>query len=180
MKLNLHRIQTPIGTLLLVTDAQNVVRALDYERYEARMHRLLGDHYGDYELNDASDISPVEANLQRYFAGDLHALDDIEVAFQGSTFQARVWSALREIPPGVTISYGELAARLGLSDPKSAFEVGQANATNPIALIVPCHRVVGKNGDIKGYAGGVHRKQWLLAHENADIVRGSTARLEGF
>jgi methylated-DNA-[protein]-cysteine S-methyltransferase len=180
MKLDLHKVQTPIGTLLLVTDAEGVVRALDFEHYAPRLHRSLGDLYGDYDLNDAQEKSPVESNLHRYFEGDLVALDEVKVAFQGSLFQQRVWGALREIPAGTTISYGQLAERLGFTDSKSAYEVSKANATNPIALIVPCHRVVGKNGDLKGYAWGLPRKRWLLIHENAELTRGMTARLEGF
>jgi methylated-DNA-[protein]-cysteine S-methyltransferase len=174
MNLTVQRIPSPIGTLLLVTDSQCVVRALDFEKYAARLARSLQDQFGEYELQESMEHSPAEASLQRYFAGELRALDEVEVALNGSEFQKQVWATLREIPPGTTISYGELARRLGLTDPKSAYEVGVANSKNPVALIVPCHRVVGKNGDLKGYAWGLKRKVWLLTHEKADWLRGNS------
>jgi methylated-DNA-[protein]-cysteine S-methyltransferase len=89
------------------------------------------------------------------------------VEVHGTDFQRTVWAALREIPAGTTTSYGQLAKRMKLADPKAACEIGVANASNPIALVVPCHRVIGKNGDLKGFAWGVERKRWLLNHEHA-------------
>jgi methylated-DNA-[protein]-cysteine S-methyltransferase len=101
--------------------------------------------------------------LERYFEGELDALDEIPVAPRGTSFQARVWDSLRSIRPGHPITYSELAAAVGR--PRAVRAVGAANGANPIAIIIPCHRVIGKGGDLRGYAGGLHRKAWLLAHE---------------
>ena len=101
--------------------------------------------------------------MRRYFAGDLAALDAVPAELNGTPFQKTVWQALRRIPPGTTISYGELARRIG--QPTSVRAVGAANGANPVAVIVPCHRVIGSNGTLTGYGGGLDRKRWLLAHE---------------
>jgi len=101
--------------------------------------------------------------LRRYFGGDLAALDAVPAELNGTPFQKSVWQALRRIPPGATISYGELARRIG--QPTSVRAVGAANGANPVAVIVPCHRVIGSNGTLTGYGGGLDRKRWLLAHE---------------
>jgi methylated-DNA-[protein]-cysteine S-methyltransferase len=108
-------------------------------------------------------LADLRATLGRYFAGDVSALDTVPVALNGTTFQKNVWQALRRIPAGTTISYAELARRIGEA---AAFRaVGAANGANPVAVIVPCHRVIGSNGSLTGYGGGLDRKQWLLAHE---------------
>lgn len=107
----------------------------------------------------------LEARLRAYFAGDLKALDDIEVAPDGTDFERRVWRALRRIPAGRTLSYGELARKLG--SPQAARAVGGACGRNPIAVVIPCHRVIGADGSITGYGGGIERKRWLLRHESA-------------
>ncbi|HEY4368800.1 MAG TPA: methylated-DNA--[protein]-cysteine S-methyltransferase [Steroidobacteraceae bacterium] len=167
MQLLLSRIPSPLDEILLVSDAQGLVRALDFSDYEARMRRLLREHYGTYQLVDGPAPAAVAAALSRYFDGDLAALQTIDTATAGSDLQRRVWKALREIPVGKTVSYGELARELGFQDPRAAIDVGAANRVNPIAIIVPCHRVVATGGDLKGYAGGVHRKRWLLQHEGA-------------
>jgi O-6-methylguanine DNA methyltransferase len=109
------------------------------------------------------DSTGVQAALTAYFAGDCDALDTIAVAPEGTLFKQLVWKALREIRAGETISYGELAERVGA--PGAARAVGTANATNPICLIIPCHRVIRAGGALGGYGFGVDRKQWLLAHE---------------
>ena len=101
--------------------------------------------------------------LRRYFGGDVAALDAVPAELNGTPFQKTVWKALRRIPPGTTISYGELARRIG--QPTSVRAVGAANGANPVAVIVPCHRVIGSNGTLTGYGGGLDRKRWLLAHE---------------
>lgn len=98
-----------------------------------------------------------------WFAGDCRALDALTTAPAGTPFQLRVWEALRRIPPGRTASYGEIARRIG--SPGAARAVGSANHHNPIAVAIPCHRVIGSDGRLVGYAGGVDRKRWLLAHE---------------
>lgn len=101
--------------------------------------------------------------LARYFAGDLAAIESVDVSFGGTPFQRQVWAALRRIPAGRTISYTTLAAEVGR--PRAVRAVGTANGSNPIGIVVPCHRVIGADGSLAGYAGGVARKQWLLEHE---------------
>jgi len=108
-------------------------------------------------------LPQVAEALRRYFGGDLAALDAVPAELNGTPFQKAVWQALRRIPPGTTISYGELARRIG--QPTSVRAVGAANGANPVAVIVPCHRVIGSNGTLTGYGGGLDRKRWLLAHE---------------
>lgn len=108
-------------------------------------------------------LPQVAQALRRYFGGDLTALDALPAELNGTPFQKAVWQALRRIPPGTTISYGELARRIG--QPTSVRAVGAANGANPVAVIVPCHRVIGSNGTLTGYGGGLDRKRWLLAHE---------------
>lgn len=103
--------------------------------------------------------------LERYFAGAKDAFDDVRFAAAGTPFQRQVWQALREIPYGHTESYGALASRIGR--PGAARAVGAANRDNPIAIAVPCHRVIGASGALTGYAGGLDRKRWLLGHEGA-------------
>jgi len=167
MSLTLSRYVAPVGTLLVVTDNDGVLRALDFVDFEARMHRLLIRHYGDVALVQAETPAPVAAVLDAYFAGDLTALDRLAVRTGGTDFQRSVWAALRTIPPGTTLSYGALAARLGM--PTASRAVGLANGANPIGIVVPCHRVIGAGGALTGYAGGVERKRWLLGHEGATL-----------
>jgi methylated-DNA-[protein]-cysteine S-methyltransferase len=163
MRLLLERWASPISTLLLVTDGQGNVRALDFADHEARMHRLLRNHYHDYELIDAAAPASITRALRAYFDGDAHALDKLKTATGGTPFQRDVWKALRKIPTGTTTSYGQLAAKIGR--PTASRAVGAANGANPIAIIVPCHRVIGANGSLTGFASGLPRKKWLLKHE---------------
>lgn len=163
----LDRIETPVGTVLLVTDANGAVRALDFVDYEPRMMRLLARHYGQVKLTPGLAPEAVRASVLAYFAGNARALDVLTVATGGTPFQREVWAALRAIPAGETRSYGQLASAIGR--PKAVRAVGLANGANPVGIIVPCHRVVGANGTLTGYAGGLERKQWLLAHEAAAI-----------
>jgi methylated-DNA-[protein]-cysteine S-methyltransferase len=162
MNLILDRVPSPIGTILLVSDGENL-RALDFEDYEDRMHRLLRRHYGAYTATPDRAAGDVNLRIAAYFEGDVTALDDIPVQTNGSKFQRQVWTALRSIPPGTTTTYGQLAAAIGA--PTASRAVGLANGANPIALVVPCHRVIGANRSLTGYAGGLARKAWLLRHE---------------
>jgi methylated-DNA-[protein]-cysteine S-methyltransferase len=167
--LHLDRLDTPIGIALLVTDDDGTLRAFDWAEYEARMRRLLARHYGpDVQLEDGAAPQPLRTALQAYFAGDLRRLDDITCRTAGTPFQRSVWAALRTIPAGQTLSYGTLAARLGT--PAAVRAVGLANGANPIGVVVPCHRVIGANGSLTGYGGGLERKRWLLAHEGAALI----------
>jgi methylated-DNA-[protein]-cysteine S-methyltransferase len=167
LKLFLDRLETPIGEMLLVTDAAGKVRALDWNDYESRMRTLLNRHYGKgrYTLEPARHTEVLRAVMARYFAGEVNAIDEIEVETTGTEFQKSVWNELRHIPVGAPISYGALAKRI--ERPKAVRAVGLANGSNPIGLIVPCHRVIGSNGSLTGYGGGLERKKWLLDHERA-------------
>ncbi|GAB0118050.1 methylated-DNA--[protein]-cysteine S-methyltransferase [Acidisoma sp. 7E03] len=162
MHLSLDRIASPIGEILLVFEG-TVLRALDFHDYEPRMQRLLRLHYGRVSLAPAAAPPALRAPLDRYFAGDFAALDGIETATGGTAFQRSVWAALRRIPPGRTSGYGQLAAMIGR--PAASRAVGAANGANPIAVVVPCHRVIGADATLTGYGGGLSRKAWLLAHE---------------
>lgn len=126
---------------------------------------------GDAACTEAANraLAVVGDRLGRYFAGELDALDGLDVAPPGSRLQRAVWAAVRQVPAGQVVSYGELARRLGYAGHGMARSVGTANATNPVALVVPCHRVIGKDGSLRGYAWGLARKRWLLDHERARI-----------
>jgi methylated-DNA-[protein]-cysteine S-methyltransferase len=148
-------LETPIGRLLLV----------------ARADALQGVYMEDHARGPVSDATWVRDELRfaeprkqlaEYFAG-ARASFDLPLAPEGTAFQRRVWDALRAIPFGETIPYAELARRIGR--PGSARAVGHANARNPLSVVVPCHRVVGSDGKLTGYAGGEARKAWLLDHE---------------
>ena len=173
-RLTLDRIGTPLGQALLVTDADQRLRALDWEDHAPRMHELLRRHYGP-GLSLASGRAPqgTRGALEAYFAGEFAQLDGIECRTGGTPFQRAVWAALRGIPPGRTMSYGALATALGV--PKAVRAVGLANGANPISVVVPCHRVIGANGSLTGYGGGLERKRWLLTHEGAPFTERAGA-----
>jgi methylated-DNA-[protein]-cysteine S-methyltransferase len=166
LHLLMDRIDTPIGTLILVADAAGNLRVTDWTDHEHRMLQLLERHYGKnkFRLEPASNPNNLSAALNRYFTGDLTAIDTIPVQTAGTPFQREVWRALREIPVGTTTSYGQLAAKIGR--PAAVRAVGLANGANPIGVVVPCHRVIGSNGSLTGYGGGLERKRWLLQHES--------------
>jgi methylated-DNA-[protein]-cysteine S-methyltransferase len=161
--LTLDRVRTPTGEVLLVTDAEGAVRALDFAGYEERMMRLLRRHWGETSLVEGRAPAKVRAAVEAYFKGDAASLDGLEVRTNGTEFQRSVWAALRAIPHGETRTYGQLAAAIG--SPRAVRAAGLANGQNPVAVIVPCHRVIGANGTLTGYAGGIERKRWLLEHE---------------
>ena len=163
--LYLDRMPTPIGVSLLVTDEHGLLRAFDFDDYEPRMITLMRRHYGDTPLEAGAAPPAIRDAIERYFAGELTALEDIPWATAGTEFQRSVWAALTTIPVGQTLSYAGLANRIGR--PKAMRAVGLANGSNPVALVVPCHRVIGADGSLTGYGGGLHRKQWLLDHEGA-------------
>jgi methylated-DNA-[protein]-cysteine S-methyltransferase len=159
----LDRLKTPIGTALLVTDAEGCLRALDWEDYEPRLKQLLRLQYGAVTLQDARSPREIKDALNGYFKGDLDRLKSITWRVAGTPFQRKVWTALAKIPAGTTMSYGELAAQLG--SPKAMRAVGHANGSNPISVVVPCHRLIGASGSLVKYGGGLQRKRWLLEHE---------------
>lgn len=167
LHLTVSHMPTPVGDMRLVTDERGAVRALDWADYTDRMHRLFIRQYGADRVTFTEGTMPPELRdrLDAYFAGELHAIDDIAVETAGTTFQREVWAALRLIPAGQTFSYGMQAAKIGR--PAAVRAVGLANGANPVGLIVPCHRVIGANGSLTGYGGGIERKRWLLKHEGA-------------
>ncbi|WP_206141090.1 methylated-DNA--[protein]-cysteine S-methyltransferase [Stenotrophomonas maltophilia] len=179
----LSQLDSPLGALLLVTDAQQAVRALDFVDHTTRLHRGLREQYDEVELIEVAAPVEIAGALDRYFEGEVKALEALRTENAGTELQGQVWAALRRIPAGTTTTYGALARGLGFSDPRAAIDVGAANGANPIAIIVPCHRVIASNGELRGYAWGLHRKRWLLEHEEAMPARNDapqTAMLPGF
>ena len=161
-----ERLNTPTGWIRIVTDQDQRVRALDWEDCAHRMQALLRRHYGaDILLRETSHPSVARVALAAYFEGDLDAPANLHTATNGAAFQRSVWQALRRIPGGQTISYGALAAQIGR--PTASRAVGLANGANPIPIVVPCHRVIGADGALTGFGGGIARKRWLLEHEQA-------------
>jgi len=159
----LDRLDTPIGVALLVTDEDGVLCALDWQDYEPRMRELLRLQHGVSDLKDRAAPRGVRSALSTYFEGELGALRTIKTRLGGTAFQRKVWMALATIPPGATMSYGALAAALGA--PKAMRAVGHANGANPLSIVIPCHRLIGANGALVKYGGGLNRKRWLLQHE---------------
>lgn len=167
-RLVLDQIATPVGPLLVVTDERDVLRSLAFGDDDAGMRRILRRHYGAATTPDRGAApTPIRDALDGYFGGDIAALNGLAWATGGTRFQRAVWAALAEIPAGTTVSYGALAARIG--SPKAVRAVGLANGANPIAIVLPCHRVIGSNGSLIGYGGGLDRKRWLLAHEGVTL-----------
>jgi methylated-DNA-[protein]-cysteine S-methyltransferase len=166
LQLLMDRIDTPVGEMLVVADHQGNLRAVDWADHEARMRGLLRVHYrkDGFRLEAARDPSGLTHALSSYFAGNLTAIDNLPVQTAGTPFQREVWRALRQITCGTTISYAKLAARIGR--PKAVRAVGLANGSNPVGVVVPCHRVIGSDGSLTGYGGGIERKYWLLEHES--------------
>jgi methylated-DNA-[protein]-cysteine S-methyltransferase len=165
VRLLLDLFPSPIGEIRLVTDEEGRLAALDFTDYEARNLALLRRHWPDAELVEGKAPKKVTDALTAYFAGDLAAIDTLEVTTNGTAFQEAAWAALRQIPAGSTRSYAAQAAAIG--KPKAMRAVGLANGANPVAIVNPCHRVIGADGGLTGYGGGMHRKRWLLEHEGA-------------
>jgi methylated-DNA-[protein]-cysteine S-methyltransferase len=168
----LDRLQTPIGTALLVTDGDGVLRAFDWEDHAFRLKQLLRLQYGAVSLTEAPAPPEVRAALSAYFKGELAALNTIRWRAAGTPFQRKVWTALAKIPPGTTMTYGALAAKLGM--PKALRVVGHATGSNPLSVVVPCHRLIGANGSLVKYGSGLTRKRWLLTHEGVDLTPASS------
>lgn len=163
-KLQFDEIETPIGVVVVVAKS-GALYALDFADCSDRLDELLSARLGPVVLDRVRDPDGFSSRVRAYFDGSLDALQDAPVEMGGTPFQRTVWAALRRVRPGSTASYGELAASIGRAG--AARAVGSANATNPVALAVPCHRIVGSDGSLTGYAGGIERKRWLLAHEGA-------------
>jgi len=165
MQFLIDRIDTPIGEMLIVADHDGNLRAIDWTDHEERMRRLLRLHYGEtgFRLEPARNRNGLTDAICSYFAGEITAIDTLPVKTAGTPFQREVWSALRTIPGGSTVSYAKLAGQIGR--PTAIRAVGLANGSNPVGVVVPCHRVIGSNGSLTGYGGGIQRKRWLLNHE---------------
>lgn len=161
----IDRLATPIGELIVIADGDGKLRTIDWTDHEARMKQLLDRYHGKgrYTLIPRRDPGGLTTAMRRYFKGEIGVLKDLPIATSGTPFQQSVWKALRKIKDGTTISYAELARRIG--KPKAVRAAGLANGQNPISIVVPCHRVIGSDGSLTGYGGGLERKQWLLAHE---------------
>jgi methylated-DNA-[protein]-cysteine S-methyltransferase len=169
--LGLDRLDTPIGTALLVTDEDDMLCALDWDDYEPRMRQLLRLQHGAFDLEERPAPRDIRFALSAYFNGEIDALRAIKTRLGGTPFQRKVWTALAKIPPGTTMSYGAMAAQLG--SPRAMRAVGHANGANPLSVVIPCHRLIGADGSLVKYGGGLHRKRWLLAHEG--VVLKETA-----
>jgi methylated-DNA-[protein]-cysteine S-methyltransferase len=168
MKLQRIEVPSPIGRIDVVFHDDRVV-GVDFADHRARLHALMRRRFEDGDMVRATRPTPVMRQVRdlfaAYFDGDLDALRRIPVDLRGTDFQRQVWRQLQRIRPGLTVSYAELARRI--HRPRSVRAVGAANGSNPLSLIVPCHRAIGSNGALTGYAGGLDRKRWLLEHEGA-------------
>lgn len=164
-RLFLDRLATPIGEALLITDEEGHLRGLDWSDHEARLTYLLRLNYRPFAPEPGAAPAAMRRALTAYFEGELGSLASIAWQTAGTPFQRALWAALTTIPAGETLSYGALAAKLG--SPRAVRAVGAANGANPISIVLPCHRVIGSNGSLTGYGGGLDRKRWLLRHEGA-------------
>jgi O-6-methylguanine DNA methyltransferase len=163
MTVELARHPSPIGELTLAFHRGALCAMAFSDRWAAAARALARRFPGTPRAT--AEPRAVTGLLDAYFAGEVGALDEIAVETGGTAFQRAVWAALRRIPVGSTTSYGELARAIGA--PSAVRAVGVANGANPVSLIVPCHRVIGADGRLVGYGGGLDRKRWLLAHEGA-------------
>ncbi len=175
MELLIDRLDSPVGEIFIATTPRRLV-LLEFLGDEARMRASLAARYPDHRFRDADDPLGATSRLAAYFGGELTALDELPVETGGTSFQEEVWRMLRTIPVGATASYGQIAAQLGR--PGASRAVGLANSLNPVAIVLPCHRVIGADGSLTGYAGGLDRKRWLLRHEGAPIGAKGALRLE--
>ncbi len=162
MRLEIAEAGSPIGDIV-VACVERAVVALRFSDQDGDFASLLGRRFDGWEAGSGPNATGAAARLRDYFAGDLHALDGLAVDTGGTPFQQSVWAQLRKVPAGRTASYGEVAAAIGA--PTATRAVGAANGANPIGIIIPCHRIIGANGTLTGYGGGLDRKRWLLEHE---------------
>jgi methylated-DNA-[protein]-cysteine S-methyltransferase len=169
---------TPTGRMRIITDAEQRLRAVDWENKGDRLLQWLRSHYGEngFRLGETPAPSAPRLALEAYFEGQVAAIEAIRTQARGTEFQLLVWSALREIPAGSTLSYGALAAKIGR--PAAVRAVGAANGANPIPIVVPCHRVIGADSSLTGFGGGLDRKRWLLTHERTHATSSVPYNLE--
>lgn len=159
---------TPLGRVTGAT-RNGTLLALSFSTWWPQMEARLARRFGP--LHCRQRRGGLQRRLDAYFAGALTAFDDVEVDPGGTDFQRAVWAALRRVPSGSTTTYGALARAIGA--PTAVRAVGAANGANPIWLVIPCHRAIGANGNLTGYAGGLERKRWLLEHERRRASAGS-------
>lgn len=162
-------VESPVGALTLA--ARNARVCALWFGPRSDIAAILERWYPREPLTTVADPAGAAAALTAYFSGDLGALDDVPVDLHGTPFQRRVWERLRAVGPGTTASYAEIARAIGA--PAAVRAVGAANGANPIALIVPCHRIIGSSGALTGYGGGLDRKRWLLSHESGGVFPGA-------
>jgi methylated-DNA-[protein]-cysteine S-methyltransferase len=155
-------VHTPIDALTLAAKDGRLC-LLHFGAKDAGDRAALQRWYPGETIQRGADPAGAATALAKYFSGQLDALDSIALEMNGTPFQQRVWRALREVRPGHTASYSEIAERIGA--PSAVRAVGAANGANPVAVVVPCHRIIGANGSLTGYGGGLRRKEWLLRHE---------------
>ncbi|MGH7789570.1 MAG: methylated-DNA--[protein]-cysteine S-methyltransferase [Candidatus Binatia bacterium] len=161
---------SPLGDVRIATSAGRLC-AMGFAEHWDRLQARLQQRFGRGTAAAAQPATPLVGRLQAYFAGDLSALAGVDVDPGGTPFQRRVWDALLHIPAGQTTSYSAIASAIGA--PRAVRAVGAANGANPIWLVIPCHRAIGADGRLVGYAGGIERKRWLLQHEGALVRRGA-------
>jgi len=164
LRLATAELPSPIGTLALVASPTGLC-SVGFDADWARVREQLERRFGPVVFEPADDPGGAVGRLRRYFDGDLRAIDEIPVDTGGTPFQHQVWTTLRSIPVGRTWSYADMAVAVGR--PSATRAVGAANGANPVGVVVPCHRVIGRNGRLTGYGGGLPRKVWLLRHEGA-------------
>lgn len=157
-------LHTPIDTLT-VAARDGRLCLVHFGKHEAAVEQTLGRWYPRESVHEGTDPAGAVTSLGKYFAGQLDALDALDVELNGSSFQRRVWTALRAVRAGRTASYAELARTIDA--PAAVRAVGAANGANPVAIVVPCHRIIGSDGTLTGYGGGLRRKEWLLRHEGS-------------
>jgi methylated-DNA-[protein]-cysteine S-methyltransferase len=170
----LESLATPFGPILVAADAEGRLCAVEFWNDEAEMRALLRRHFGAAPAAFGQVPASIRAAFERYFAGDRTALKAVPWRTGGTEFQRKVWTALTTIPVGETWSYAQLAGAIG--KPTAVRAVGLANGANPIPIVVPCHRVIGANGSLTGFGGGLDRKRWLLRHEGAAFNDAAGAR----
>lgn len=170
-QINVVRYASPIGKLSLASIGCKLVH-LDFEENDDRLETIQNRRFKDLEWTEGGVApAPIIEWLDGYFAGQVGALPMDAINMAGTDFQKSVWDALINIPNGQSVSYAGLADQLG--NPRAVRAVARANALNPVSIIVPCHRVIGSNGTLTGYAGGLARKKWLLDHEAAMVGKAA-------
>ena len=159
-------VHTPIAPLTLAARDGHLC-LLQFGTRDLPVRATLQRWYPGETIEHRPDPAGAATALAKYFSGDLHVLEGIAVEMNGTPFQQRVWTALRGIRAGRTASYSDIASLIGSRSALRA--VGAANGANPVALVVPCHRIIGSNGSLTGYGGGLKQKEWLLRHEGCRL-----------